>query len=124
MNREDFERLAEEVFEELPPELLERVDNVVFVVEDWPDRETLDSLGYRKRWELLGLYQGVPLDERHIGLTGNLPDRIVLYQRPLEHYAALWGVDVGDAIYDTLLHEVGHHFGLSEEELRELEERG
>ncbi|MBI5440788.1 MAG: metallopeptidase family protein [Deltaproteobacteria bacterium] len=121
MEREAFEALAEKALSEIPEELLSRVENVVVLVEDWPDRETLDSLGYQRRSELLGLYQGIPLDARHVGLTGNLPDRIVLYQRSLERYATLFGLDLEDTIYETILHEMGHYLGLDDEELHRLE---
>ncbi|MBI5018071.1 MAG: metallopeptidase family protein [Deltaproteobacteria bacterium] len=124
MERSRFESLVDEVFEELPEVLLDYVDNAVFVVEDWPDAETLESLGVRSRGGLLGLYQGLPLDERHVDTTGALPDRIVLYQKPIELYARQTGERVDDVVYDTLVHEIGHHFGLTEAELREIEGRG
>lgn len=123
MDRKRFEELAEEVFGTLPPEILDHVDNAVFLVEDWPDPETLASLGIRHRTGLLGLYQGIPLDRRHIDLTGNLPDRIVLYQKPIELEAARSGEALEDVVYDTLLHELGHHLGLDDEELARLEGR-
>ena len=123
MDRKRFEELAEEVFASLPAEILGHVSNAVFLVEDWPDRETLAAVGLRRRTELLGLYQGIPLDERHLGLTGNLPDRIVLYQNPIEIEAARSRETLAAVIYDTLVHEVGHHLGLSEEELARLEGR-
>jgi predicted Zn-dependent protease with MMP-like domain len=123
MDRKRFEELAEEVFAELPEEILRHVDNVVFLVEGWADPETLDSVEVDHRADLLGLYQGIPLDERSTDLTGNLPDRVVLYQKAIELEAARSGDTVADVIYDTLLHEVGHHFGLDDEELEELEER-
>jgi predicted Zn-dependent protease with MMP-like domain len=123
MDRKRFEELAEEVFGTLPREILDHVDNAVFLVEDWPDADTLASLGIRRRTGLLGLYQGIPLDERHFDLTGNLPDRIVLYQRPIELEAARSDDTLADVIYDTLLHELGHHLGLDDEELARLEGR-
>lgn len=123
MDRARFERLVEDAFEELPEGILGYVDNAVFLVEDWPDRETLDSLGIRERDGLLGLYQGHPLDERSIEWSGMLPDRIVLYQRPIERHAAWERLPVADVIRDTLIHEVGHHFGLDDDELAELEGR-
>jgi predicted Zn-dependent protease with MMP-like domain len=122
MERKRFERLVETVFAELPDGILVHVDNAVFVVEDWPDAETLASQGLRRRSDLLGLYQGLPLDERHTDAVGGLPDRVVLYQRSIELYAGQTGEDLSDVIYDTLMHEIGHHFGLSEEELWEMEE--
>ena len=121
MERRRFEKLAEEAFDALPGELLGYVDNVVFVVEDWPDEETLGALEIEDRYGLLGLYQGVSLAERSVEMSGVLPDRILLYQRPIEYWAKEDGLDVFDVIYDTLLHEIGHHFGLDEEELAALE---
>jgi len=121
MERRRFEQLAEEAFDALPEELLGYVDNVVFVVEDWPDGETLRDLEIEDRYGLLGLYQGVSLAERSVEMSGVLPDRILLYQRPIEYWAREDGLDVYDVIYDTLLHEIGHHFGLDEEELAALE---
>jgi predicted Zn-dependent protease with MMP-like domain len=121
MERRRFERLAEDAFEALPEELLAHVDNVVFVVEDWPDRETLEELGIDTRDGLLGLYQGVSLAERSVEMSGVLPDRILLYQRPIEYWAKEDGLSVFDVIYDTLLHEIGHHLGLDEEALAALE---
>jgi predicted Zn-dependent protease with MMP-like domain len=112
---------VEEAFDSLPEELLGFVDNVVFLVEDWPDHETLASLGIFRRDGLLGLYQGHPLPERDSHLTGALPDRVVLFQRPIERHASQMGLPVVDVVRDTLLHEVGHHFGLSEADLARLE---
>ena len=121
MERRRFEKLAEEAFDALSGELLGYVDNVVFVVEDWPDEETLGALEIEDRYGLLGLYQGVSLAERSVEMSGVLPDRILLYQRPIEYWAKEDGVSVFEVIYDTLLHEIGHHFGLDEEELAALE---
>jgi len=121
MERKRFEELVEAVFGELPEGLLAYVDNAVFVVEDWPDPETLASQGLNRPDELLGLYHGLPLDERHVDTTGNLPDRILLYQKSIERYARQTGEYLDDVIYDTLVHEIGHHFGLDEDELRALE---
>jgi predicted Zn-dependent protease with MMP-like domain len=121
MNRRRFEQLAEEAFDALPGELLGYVDNVVFVVEDWPDDEILREMGIESREGLLGLYQGVSLAERSVTSSGALPDQILLYQRPIEHWAREDGVSVYEVIYDTLLHEIGHHFGLDEDDLARLE---
>jgi predicted Zn-dependent protease with MMP-like domain len=121
MDRKRFQELAEEAFDALPQELLGYVDNVAFVVEDWPDDETLREMEIESRYGLLGLYQGVSLAERGVDTSGVLPDRILLYQRPIEHWAREDGLDVFDVIYDTLLHEIGHHFGLDEEDLARLE---
>jgi len=121
MERKKFEQLAEEAFAALPEELLGHVDNVVFVVEDWPDRETLEALEIEARDGLLGLYQGISLAERSVEMSGVLPDRILLYQRPIEYWAKEDKLSVSEVIYDTLLHEIGHHFGLDEDDLARLE---
>lgn len=121
MDRTAFSSLADLEFANLPRELLGWVDNVVFLVEDWPDRETLDALGIDDPLDLLGLYQGNPLTERDLEWGGELPDRIILYQCPTEHWAREDGVAVADVIRETLVHEIGHHLGLDEAELERLE---
>ncbi len=122
MDRRRFEEMTEEAFGTLPDGLLAYVDNVVFLVEDWPDTETLEDLGIESRDGLLGLYQGQPRSERWMGVTESLPDRIVLYQKPIEVHARQHRTEIFEIIRETLLHEIGHHFGLSEEDLARLEE--
>ncbi|GAB4271410.1 MAG: metallopeptidase family protein [Deferrisomatales bacterium] len=123
MDRRRFEHLVEQALASLPPEILAHVDNVVFLVEDWPDPETLDALGIGRRDGLLGLYQGCPLPERSTEVSGVLPDRVVLYQRPIERHAAWERLPVRRVIRETLIHEVGHYLGLDESELAQLEGR-
>ena len=121
MDRTAFSSLADLEFANLPGELLSWVDNVVFLVEDWPDEETLASLGIDDPLDLLGLYQGNPLTDRALEWSGELPDRIILYQRPIEHWAREDEVAVAEVIRETLVHEIGHHLGLDEEDLERLE---
>ena len=121
MDHSEFSTLADLEFANLPRELLGWVDNVVFLVEDWPDGETLESLGIDNRIDLLGLYQGNPLTDRSIEWGGELPDRITLYQRPIEYWAKVDGLAVALVIRQTLIHEIGHHLGLGEEDLERLE---
>ncbi len=122
MDREHFEQLTESVFEALPKALLDKVDNVLFVIEDWPDDETMKAMALESRFDLLGLYRGLPLAERSIDMSGTLPDEILLYQGPIEFWASEDGISVYDVIYDTLIHEIGHHFGFDEEQLAALEQ--
>lgn len=122
MQRRRFQQIAEEAFESLPDELVAHIDNVVFLVEDWPDPQTLSDLGLESRQELLGLYQGQPRPDRWMGIAEYLPDRILLYQRPIEAHAGQQGMEIFEIIRETLLHEIGHHFGLSEEDLIRLED--
>jgi predicted Zn-dependent protease with MMP-like domain len=119
MNRQTFERLVAEALDELPNEFQGKLDNVEVTVEDWPDRDTLRLAGVRHPASLLGFYHGVPQTKRthHYGLV--LPDKISLYQRPIEMYCHT-PEEVRSTIHRVLLHELGHHFGLSDDRLREI----
>ncbi len=98
------------------------MNNVAIVVEDEPARELLREMDIEPPDTLLGLYQGVPLTERHWDYGNALPDRILLFQGPLERESDD-EEDLVVAIGETLIHEVGHYFGLSEEEIEEIEEK-
>jgi len=117
MNREEFESAVAEALDNLPLEFAELMSNVSIQVHETPDRETLLDLDLDpKRDTLFGLYTGVPLDQRG-GWYGNvLPDVIVLYRQPLLS-ACRSRPRLIHQIQLTLLHEIGHHFGLSEEEM-------
>jgi predicted Zn-dependent protease with MMP-like domain len=112
-----FRELVGEALDQLPAEWAERLDNVVVVVEEEPSPEDLAGVGLdpRSGAELLGLYQGVPLDERGVYYS-SLPDRVVIYRGPVLR-AARSRQDVVRVIQETVLHELGHHFGLAEEDL-------
>ena len=117
MNREDFESAVAEALDSLPIEFAELMSNVSIQVREFPDRETLADLDLDPtRDTLFGLYTGVPLDQRG-GWYGNvLPDVIVLYRQPLLAECRSRSRLIHQ-IQLTLLHEIGHHFGLSEEEM-------
>jgi predicted Zn-dependent protease with MMP-like domain len=117
MNRKDFESVVSEALDGLPLEFAELMSNVSIQVGEAPDDATLESLGLDPRHDtLFGLYTGVPLDERG-GWYGNvLPDVIVLYRQPLLA-ACRTRAGLIHQIQLTLLHEIGHHFGLSDEEM-------
>jgi predicted Zn-dependent protease with MMP-like domain len=111
VTRRRFEQLAAEALDELPGWVHERLENVEVVVEDEPPPGQ----------PLLGLYEGVPLTRRGEHYTWALPDRITLYQGPIEHVARrAGGRDLKRVIADTVIHEVAHFFGITEERLREL----
>jgi len=116
MNRRVFERYVDQAIQSLPPKFQAALDNIEIVVEDFPDPEVLDDMGAEPG--ILGLYQGVPLPER-MGGEVNLPDKISIYRGPLEEdfpdREELWR-----EIRVTLLHEIGHYFGMDEEELSRL----
>lgn len=113
--REAFERLVERALDELPDEFAARLDNVAVVVEDEPDAETLADLGMEPDDELFGLYQGTPLIDRGVAFVG-LPDRIVIYRGPILR-ACRSPSEVVREVQKTVVHEIGHHFGLDEEDM-------
>ncbi|MEO1368516.1 MAG: metallopeptidase family protein [Acidobacteriota bacterium] len=112
---EEFEALVERALDQLPAEFAELLDNVVVVVEDAPDPEDLRAWGFDPDEELLGLYQGVPQTEREHGMM-ELPDKVTLYRLSLVDMCRDRRELVRE-IRDTLVHEIGHHFGLSDEEM-------
>jgi predicted Zn-dependent protease with MMP-like domain len=118
LSRANFERLVAQAVESLPPRFLRRLENVEVVVEGEPTQEELDHAGVEPGGTLLGLYQGVPQIERGSWYGNMLPDRIVIYQRPIEETARNRR-EIREEIRITLMHEIGHHFGLGEEELSE-----
>lgn len=112
MDRQRFEKLVEQVLERLPEVFRRRLTNIAIIVEDFPPEEAdRDDL-------LLGYFHGVPLTEKSTFQTA-LPDRIVLYQKNIEAVSPR-DEEIRREIRATLLHELGHYFGLSEEELRDL----
>jgi len=116
VTREEFEDYVEEAMRDLPKEIASLMDNIVVEVADRPTRKELMSVGLRRGHLLLGRYHGVPLGERGRHRYGNvLPDRVTIYQQNLE--AAFPPEELVKAIRDTVLHEVGHHFGLTDEQL-------
>lgn len=120
MTTAEFRRLVQEAIDTLPPEILRHLRNVEIVVEWTPSPEQRRLVGVRASEDLFGLYEGVPLTER--GVTSGeplLPDRITLFQRPLERRYRT-RERLRDAIRRTLIHEVAHHFGISDERLQEL----
>jgi predicted Zn-dependent protease with MMP-like domain len=120
VERDRFEELVRLALDELPPEIAERLDNVDITVEEWPTVQQLSSAGIPERHMLLGLYQGVPLTRRTQGYNMLPPDRVTIFQRPLESISR----DEDDLVLrvrDTVVHEIAHHFGISDPRLREIE---
>ncbi len=113
---DEFEALVDEAVEGLPAEFQPYLDNVVVEVEDLPDRRTARQLGLKDRRGLLGLYHGVPLTGRSVEHSGRLPDRITIYKTNIEACCHSRR-DVVEQVRKTVLHEVGHHFGLDEDDL-------
>ena len=122
MTRARFERLVADALETMPQSFRQAVRNVVVIVEDAPAPELLDDVGIDPPDTLFGLYEGVPLPERDWTHGNALPDRITLFQKPIEA-ASQNDNEIVVAIGETVIHEFGHYFGLSEEEIEEIEER-
>lgn len=120
MDRRSFEQLVEDALEKLPRAFKEKIENISVHIEDSPSPETLEEMGIESG-TLFGLYQGVPLTERGWYYGNVLPDRIVIYQRPIEE-AARSRQEVEDIILETVMHEVGHYFGFDDEELYKMED--
>jgi predicted Zn-dependent protease with MMP-like domain len=116
----DFRALAARVLDGLPDEFRRRMENVVVVVEDYPSAEDAASAGV-PREDLLGLFHGVTrLEQEWGGASGQLPERIVLYKRNIENISST-KEEIVEEIRTTVLHEIGHYFGLSEEDLEKYE---
>lgn len=115
--------MAERALATVPPGLATRMDNVSFVVQDWPEHETLQRLGIRSRLELLGLYRGTPLIARSVWQVLRFPDRIFLYRQPILEHARRTGTDLADLVRHVLIHEIAHHFGYSDADIAALEAR-
>jgi predicted Zn-dependent protease with MMP-like domain len=117
--RDTFESLVAEAVEGLPAEFAEKLDNVEFVVEDEPSAQDYEGRSLRPGSLLLGLYHGVPLTKRSSFGINPLPDRITLYQRSIERVCRT-PREIIEQVRRTVLHEIAHHFGISEQRLKEL----
>ncbi len=120
LSRDEFEKLVSKALEELPKRFRDRLENIVIMVEEAPPKEITRQLGVKSPLGLLGLYQGVPLKHRGVRYGNVLPDRIVIYQRPIEARVRN-RKELLIQIRRTVIHEIGHFFGLAESELREIE---
>jgi predicted Zn-dependent protease with MMP-like domain len=116
---EDFEEVVADTMERLDERFKARLDNVAIVVEEWPDRWTLQLAGVGHREQLLGFYHGVPLTERTQAYGMVTPDKISIYRQPLMRYYRTPEA-LREGIRHTVLHELAHYFGLSDDRLREL----
>lgn len=120
LTRKEFEEAVLSGLKKVPRFLRKRMENVDVVIEDWPSRGLLEEMGLRSPYELLGLYQGVPIRHRGFYYGNVLPDKITLFQKPIE---ASCGTreEIEERVREVVIHEVGHYFGLDEETLRALE---
>jgi predicted Zn-dependent protease with MMP-like domain len=121
MTRRQFEALVERSLRRLPRPFKEKLENIAVVVEDWADDETLDEMGIEPPDTLYGLYRGVDLTHRDSTYGNVLPDTVTIYQGPIEE-DCVDEDDMADLVRETVIHEIGHYFGLDDETMEQIEE--
>ncbi|MBI3194069.1 MAG: metallopeptidase family protein [Ignavibacteriae bacterium] len=119
MDSERFHQLVETAYEKLPEYFQILITNAIIVVEDYPDDDIIRTMKLGSRSQLLGLYQGVPLTRRNTsyGMTAVIPDKITLYQKNIEAVCRSLQ-EIENKVREVLIHEIAHHFGMNEEEVR------
>ncbi len=117
----EMETIAARAAQSIPQELRDHVRNVLIRVEDFPDEETEREMELESPFDLLGLYRGVALTRQHITEPRLEPDLIFLYRRPILDYWCETGEDLEHLVRHVLIHEIGHHFGLSDDDMEALE---
>jgi predicted Zn-dependent protease with MMP-like domain len=119
---EELERIARAEFKRLPRKLARHVEGVVIRVAEFPDEETEREMGLESPFDLLGLYHGVAIGEKSVSATPENVDMIFLYRRPILDYWCETGEDLDHIIRHVLIHEIGHHFGFSDDDMERIEE--
>jgi predicted Zn-dependent protease with MMP-like domain len=117
-----MEAIARRVLDSFPDPFPEHLRDVVLIIEDFADERTLAAMDIAEPFDLTGIYEGIPITERSIEHSGTLPDRIRLFRRPILDEWADGDDTLEHLVAHVLVHEVGHHFGLSDEAMHELEE--
>jgi predicted Zn-dependent protease with MMP-like domain len=120
-NLAQFEAIAKAAYDKLPAPFREMTKDVVIRIEEFPTNEVLDSLGIESPFGLLGLYHGVNLARQSVLDVTALPEMIFLYRRPILDYWAEHDDSLGEIITHVLVHEIGHHFGLSDDDMERIE---
>ncbi|MGF1454665.1 MAG: metallopeptidase family protein [Alphaproteobacteria bacterium] len=118
----DMEDLAEEMFLTLPKAFRERCGNLVIQVEDFPGEDTINDMDLESPYDLLGLYHGVDLTQKSVQDSGGTPDMVFLFRRPILDLWAEGEETLGGLVTHVLIHEIGHHFGLSDAEMEAIED--
>jgi predicted Zn-dependent protease with MMP-like domain len=120
----DFEKLAAAAYAELPKQFRDLCDGLVIRIEDFPDDETLDVMDCDSEFDLLGLFRGRGLAQRGaMTQTGEFPNMIWLYRRPILDFWASGEDTLAEIVTHVLVHEIGHHFGFSDEDMEEIERK-
>jgi predicted Zn-dependent protease with MMP-like domain len=121
VTRRQFEALVEKALRKLPRKFRERISNIAVVVEDWADEETLAEMGIEPPDTLYGLYRGIDLTRRDSSYGNVMPDVITIYQGPIEEDAAD-EQEMAEIVRETVVHELGHYFGLDDETMHRIED--
>ena len=117
----DIEALADAAWQTIPERLRRHAEDVVVRVEDFPDDDVCAEMALESPFDLLGLYQGVALHERSVMDPGGVMDMVFLYRRPLLDYWCEYEEDLAHLVRHVLIHEIGHHFGFSDDDMEALE---
>jgi len=122
-NAREMEAMARAAMAILPPQFAAHLGEVILQVEDFAGAELLKELGIENPFELTGIYEGLPLHEKSVEHSGTMPDRIRLFRRPiLDEWAERGNETLEHLVAHVVIHEIGHHFGLSDEDMHALEE--
>ena len=117
----DIERIARDALNKLPEPFASHLRDVVLLVQDFADETILADMGIEDPFDLTGLYEGRPLTEKSVEESGSLPDRVLLFRRPILDEWAEGGEELEHLVTHVLIHEVGHHFGFSDQDMHALE---
>ncbi|WP_425388551.1 metallopeptidase family protein [Croceicoccus bisphenolivorans] len=118
-----FEALAVAALNRLPEPFAQHLRDIVIRVEEFADAETLQAMDIESEWDLTGLYHGLPLTDQSVWSSGDMPPQIVLYRQPLLAEWCETGVALEALITHVVVHEIGHHFGLSDNDMHTLEQQ-
>lgn len=119
MELDAFAELVSEALDLLPQQFQDALDNVDVVIEDWPSWNTMRMAHVRSKWALLGFYHGVPLTERTSGYNLVMPDKISIYQKPIEAQCQT-SEEIRSLVHRVVLHELAHHFGIDDDRLHQI----